>query len=100
MFGVFLRVSCWVEDFFVCVPPCAYTPLPSLCLRTVSQQGLLLKMVDGVMATYRTNFFMPNRWALSLRVDPRLLMTEDELKVIESTPVDPSYLVFHSRPKM
>lgn len=38
-------------------------------------------MVDGVMATYRTNFFMPNRWGLSLRVDPRLLMTEDELKV-------------------
>lgn len=44
-------------------------------------QGLLLKMVDGVMATYRTNFFMPNRWGLSLRVDPRLLMTDDELKV-------------------
>lgn len=40
-----------------------------------------MKMVDGVMATYRTNFFMPNRWGLSLRVDPRLLMTEDELKV-------------------
>lgn len=49
----------------------------------VTLQGLLLKMVDGVMATYRTNFFMPNRWGLSLRVDPRLLMTEDELKVQE-----------------
>lgn len=70
--------SCW---FRVSVLACAYTPLPSFCLHTVSQQGLLLKMVDGVMATYRTNFFMPNRWALSLRVDPRLLMTEDELKV-------------------
>lgn len=33
------------------------------------------------MATYRTNFFMPNRWGLSLRVDPRLLMTDEELKV-------------------
>lgn len=43
-------------------------------------------MVDGVLGTYRTNFFMPNRWGLSLRVDPRLLMTDDELKV--STAVD------------
>lgn len=51
------------------------------CFETRHPQGLLLKMVDGVMATYRTNFFMPNRWGLSLRVDPRLLMTEDELKV-------------------
>ncbi|CAN0510114.1 unnamed protein product, partial [Laminaria digitata] len=44
-------------------------------------QGLLCKMVDAVMATYRTNFFMPNRWALSLRVDPRVLMTSEELEV-------------------
>ena len=33
------------------------------------------------MATYRTNFFMPNRWALSLRVNPRVLMTAEELEV-------------------
>lgn len=38
-------------------------------------------MVDAVMATYRTNFYMPNRWALSLRVDPRVLMTSEELEV-------------------
>ena len=44
-------------------------------------QGLLCKMVDAVMATYRTNFFMPNRWAISLRVDPRVLMTSEELQV-------------------
>ncbi|CAM9860894.1 unnamed protein product [Ascophyllum nodosum] len=43
-------------------------------------QGLLIKMVDAVLATYRANFFMPNRWALSLRIDPRVLMTPGELE--------------------
>ncbi|CAN0106830.1 unnamed protein product, partial [Ectocarpus sp. 12 AP-2014] len=60
-------------------------------------QGLLLKMVDGVMATYRTNFFMPNRWALSLRVDPRLLMTEDELKEGSGSEVPFGVFFVHGR---
>eukprot|EP00903_Cladosiphon_okamuranus_P014976 g13861.t1 len=60
-------------------------------------QGLLMKMVDGVMATYRTNFFMPNRWGLSLRVDPRLLMTEDELKEGSGSEVPFGVFFVHGR---
>eukprot|EP00752_Nemacystus_decipiens_P010276 g9158.t1 len=60
-------------------------------------QGLLQKMVDGVMATYRTNFFMPNRWGLSLRVDPRLLMTEDELKEGSGSEVPFGVFFVHGR---
>jgi len=34
----------------------------------------LLKMVDAVGLTLRTNLFVPNRYALALRVDPSLMM--------------------------
>ncbi|CAN0334061.1 unnamed protein product, partial [Phaeothamnion confervicola] len=39
---------------------------------------LLERMLDAVSATYRTNLFMPDRYALSLRVDPRAVMTPAE----------------------
>ncbi|MEE2680799.1 MAG: NAD-glutamate dehydrogenase domain-containing protein [Planctomycetota bacterium] len=36
----------------------------------------LLTLVDAVEATLRTNYFIPNRFGLALRLDPRLLMNE------------------------
>lgn len=56
-------------------------------------------MVDAVLATYRTNFFMPNRWGLSLRVDPRVLMTPEELQVCAPVllPAVRTYDMYHRR---
>ena len=36
----------------------------------------LLTLVDAVEATLRTNYFLPNRFGLALRLDPRVLMNE------------------------
>lgn len=39
----------------------------------------LLKMLDAVNMTLRTNMYFEDRYALSLRVDPRLMLTDAEL---------------------
>ena len=41
---------------------------------------LLLKMIDIVKYTYRTNIFMNDRYALGLRLDPRVMIVEGEEK--------------------
>lgn len=38
---------------------------------------VLNKMLDGVCATLRTNFFLPDRFALCLRIDPSYLANAD-----------------------
>jgi len=40
----------------------------------------MLKMVDAVQLTLRTNFFMPNRYALAFRVDPSLMVSSDQIQ--------------------
>jgi len=40
---------------------------------------ILLKMVDAVEHTLRTNMFMPDRCSLAFRVDPALLVSEGQL---------------------
>jgi len=40
----------------------------------------LLKMVDAVEATLRTNFFVPDRYALALRLDPSLMIADGDTK--------------------
>merc|ERR1719160_279184 len=50
-------------------------------LQNESSRVLLLKMVDAVSLTLRTNLFVPDRYALALRVDPVLVMgPEKEVK--------------------
>ena len=41
---------------------------------------LLLKMIDIVKYTYRTNIFMNDRYALGLRLNPRVMIVEGEEK--------------------
>ena len=41
---------------------------------------LLLKMIDIVKYTYRTNIFMNDRYSLGLRLDPRVMIVEGEDK--------------------
>jgi glutamate dehydrogenase len=43
-------------------------------------RALLPKMVEVVECTLRTNLFFPDRYALALRVDPALLVGEDQLQ--------------------
>jgi glutamate dehydrogenase len=43
---------------------------------------LLDKMLDAVDATYRTNLFMPNRFSLALRIDPRVMIPANENRVL------------------
>ncbi|KAL7501628.1 hypothetical protein ACHAWT_010644 [Skeletonema menzelii] len=43
-----------------------------------SAQALLTKMIDIVKHTLRTNIYMNNRYALGLRLDPRIMSSEDE----------------------
>mmetsp|Transcript_27322 Transcript_27322/g.63685 ORF Transcript_27322/g.63685 Transcript_27322/m.63685 type:complete len:1051 (-) Transcript_27322:351-3503(-) len=45
-----------------------------------SARTALLRMVDAVAATLRTNFFVPNRYALALRLDPSLMINAGDLK--------------------
>jgi len=40
----------------------------------------LLKMIEAVELTLKTNFFMPNRYALAFRLDPSLIVPADKLK--------------------
>ena len=42
-----------------------------------AMRTLLLKMVDAVAYTLRTNYYHENRYALALRVDPRIMVGED-----------------------
>ncbi|CAM9314944.1 unnamed protein product [Discosporangium mesarthrocarpum] len=63
----------------------------------VVAQGLLEKMLDAVLATYRTNLYMPNRWALSLRVDPRLLMPAETLEVRRDAAIPFGVFFAHGR---
>lgn len=42
-----------------------------------AMRNLLLKMIDAVGYTLRTNFYHENRYALSMRVDPRIMVGED-----------------------
>jgi len=53
---------------------------------------LLEQMVSVVESTYRTNFYMPSRYALSLRVDPRVLNVKPE-----SAPVPYGVFFSHGR---
>jgi len=39
---------------------------------------LLNKMVDIVGHTYKTNVFMPDRYALGLRLDPKIMVSDDD----------------------
>ena len=43
---------------------------------------LLDKMMDVVDNTYRTNLFLPNRYSLAFRIDPRLMMAAGENRVV------------------
>lgn len=43
---------------------------------------LLDKMVDVVESTYRTNLYMPNRYSLALRIDPKIMMAPGENRVL------------------
>lgn len=47
-------------------------------LSNESARTVLLKMVDAVKHTKRTNLFVPNRCALALRVDADLMITADQ----------------------
>ncbi|MCA9284690.1 MAG: NAD-glutamate dehydrogenase [Phycisphaerales bacterium] len=44
---------------------------------TEDVRTVLHKMIEAVRATYRTNFFLPHRCALSLRLDPRFLVNDE-----------------------
>eukprot|EP00611_Tribonema_gayanum_P024921 TRINITY_DN5581_c0_g1_i1.p1 TRINITY_DN5581_c0_g1~~TRINITY_DN5581_c0_g1_i1.p1 ORF type:complete len:480 (+),score=151.07 TRINITY_DN5581_c0_g1_i1:204-1643(+) len=41
-------------------------------------QALLCAMVDAACATLRTNLYMPHRYALGMRLDPAVLLTQRE----------------------
>ncbi len=47
-------------------------------------QVFLTTMVDAVRGTLRTNLHLPDRYALSMRLDPRVLMSDEELKTKET----------------
>lgn len=49
-------------------------------LTNESARIALLKFVDAVELTLRTNFFMPGRYALALRVDPSIMVAADQDK--------------------
>lgn len=64
----------------------AQSTLRATLKRDVECDSALLfleSMLDAVGATLRTNFYMPDRYALSLRVDPRVLMTAEEQRTKE-----------------
>jgi len=42
-------------------------------------QQLLTAMRDAVLSTYRTNFFVPDRYALGLRLDPAFLGVNEDI---------------------
>lgn len=41
---------------------------------------VLDKMLQGIESTLRTNIYMPNRYALSMRIKPDIMLTEDKVK--------------------
>lgn len=43
-------------------------------------KAALLKMLDAVNYTLRTNYFMEDRYALSFRMDPRIMFTPEEVE--------------------
>ena len=43
---------------------------------TETSRETLAAMVDAVTGTLRTNYFLPNRFGLALRLDPRILLSE------------------------
>lgn len=45
-------------------------------IQVESARLLLSKMLDSVHGTYRTNFYNDNRYALSLRLDPKIMVPE------------------------
>ncbi len=47
-------------------------------------QVFLTTMVDAVRGTLRSNVHLPQRYALSMRLDPRVLMSDEELKTKET----------------
>jgi len=42
---------------------------------------LLDKMLEVVEGTYRTNFYMPDRYSLAFRIDPKIMMAPGENRV-------------------
>eukprot|EP00747_Dinoflagellata_sp_TGD_P079486 gnl/TRDRNA2_/TRDRNA2_160526_c1_seq1.p1 gnl/TRDRNA2_/TRDRNA2_160526_c1~~gnl/TRDRNA2_/TRDRNA2_160526_c1_seq1.p1 ORF type:complete len:859 (-),score=145.51 gnl/TRDRNA2_/TRDRNA2_160526_c1_seq1:154-2703(-) len=50
-------------------------------LREQSAVDLLNKMVDAIELTRKTNFYLPNRYALALRVDPSLMLVDPHAEV-------------------
>jgi len=57
---------------------------------------VLMKMVDAVDATKRTNFFNADRYALSLRVDP-VIMATDGMGELENRPLPFGVYFAHGR---
>ncbi len=47
-------------------------------------QVFLTTMVDAVRGTLRSNLHLPDRYALSMRLDPRVLMSDEEQKTKET----------------
>ncbi len=47
-------------------------------------QVFLTTMVDAVRGTLRSNLHLPDRYALSMRMDPRVFMSDEEMKTKET----------------
>jgi len=47
-------------------------------LTNESARTALLKMVEAVEKTLKTNFYMPSRYALAFRLDPSLMVSDDK----------------------
>jgi len=64
--------------------------------RAADAKILLEKMLDAVEATKRTNFFNPDRYALSLRVDPQI-MASDGIGELDNKPLPYGVYFAHGR---
>ena len=53
-------------------------------------KDILIKMIDIVDCTLKTNVYMENRYALGLRLDPRAI--QDDYKSVEETPFGVIYI--------
>lgn len=44
---------------------------------TEDMRTVLHRMIEAVRATFRTNYFLPNRYGLAMRIDPAFLVTDE-----------------------
>ncbi len=52
------------------------------CVEDTTTVVLLDKMLEVVESTYRTNLYMPDRYSLALRIDPKIMMAPGENRVL------------------